>query len=200
MVLDMKEMKSKIRICRWLIVLLLFSTGTISAQRIGVKTNLLYDATSTANLGVEASVGKQLTLDLSINYNGWLSTNKHSLKHWLIQPELRYWLDQKYYGHFWGVNAFYSDFNIGGFKLPFRLFDGLNNNRYRGNVVGTGLSYGYQWILGSRWGVELTAGFGYARISYKRFKCWHCTEKDTRSHGNYFGPTKAGVSIIYLIK
>jgi hypothetical protein len=41
------------------------------AQKIAVKTNLLYDATATANIGIEYAITKQISASISANYNGW---------------------------------------------------------------------------------------------------------------------------------
>ncbi len=170
------------------------------AQKVGVKTNLLYDATTTANLGLEIGLARQWTLDVSGNYNGWTSSETRKFKHWLIQPEARYWFCQKFNGHFLGLHGHYSKFNMGGFKLPFGLYKGLRDNRYQGDLYGAGLSYGYHWILGKRWGFEATIGAGYARINYDRIQCKTCGDKTGPHHKNYWGPTKAGISLIYLIK
>ena len=45
-----------------------FLTGS-NAQSIAVKSNLLYDATSTLNMGVELGLSRQWTLDVPLNYN-----------------------------------------------------------------------------------------------------------------------------------
>ena len=37
----------------------------------GVKTNAVYDATTTVNLGLEVGLSQRWSLDLSGNYNGW---------------------------------------------------------------------------------------------------------------------------------
>lgn len=41
------------------------------AQDVAVKTNLLYWATTTPNLGMEIGLGKQTTLDIVGGYNPW---------------------------------------------------------------------------------------------------------------------------------
>ncbi len=38
-------------------------------------------------------------------------------KHWMVQPEARYWLCEKFNGHFLGVHAHYADYNVGGLKI-----------------------------------------------------------------------------------
>ena len=67
-----------------------FLTGS-NAQSIAVKSNLLYDATSTLNMGVELGLSRQWTLDVPLNYNPWKPGNGRRLRHWGIQPEARYW-------------------------------------------------------------------------------------------------------------
>ena len=46
-------------------------SGTASAQRLAVKSNLLYDITSTINLGVEYEVAPRWTLEMSANFISW---------------------------------------------------------------------------------------------------------------------------------
>lgn len=188
-------------------IALLFSTS-IYGQKVAVKTNLLYDATSTLNLGFEFGLSKKWTLDVSGNYNPWEFGENRKMKHWLVQPEMRYWLCEKFNGHFFGLHAHGAQYNWGG-MLPWgfkngKMFEIENRNimehRYEGWLVGAGLSYGYQWILGKRWSLEASLGIGYAYLDYAKYKCEKCGEKIGDGHKNYFGPTKAAVSIIYIIK
>ena len=48
--------------------------------------------------------------------------------------------------------------------------------------------------------MEATIGVGYARINYDKYNCGHCGSKLNSGHKNYFGPTKVGINIIYVIK
>ena len=50
-------------------IMFLFVTLTASAQKVAVKTNLLYDVTTTLNLGAEFRLAPKWTLDVSGNYN-----------------------------------------------------------------------------------------------------------------------------------
>ena len=56
--------------------------------KFAIKTNALYWATSTPNLGFEVGLAKKLTLDISGNYNPWKFGDDRQIKHWLVQPEL----------------------------------------------------------------------------------------------------------------
>lgn len=54
--------------------LFLLSIVAVSAraQDVALKTNLLYDATSTMNIGAEIGLSRKLTLDISGNLNPWV--------------------------------------------------------------------------------------------------------------------------------
>lgn len=171
------------------------------AQHVAVKTNLLYDATSTFNLGVETRLGKRVTLDLSGNYNPWTYDNNKKFKHWMVQPELRMWSCEAFNGQFFGVHAHYASFNVGGMGPLGTTPKFLKNYRYEGWAAGAGISYGWQWTLSPHWGLEAEIGVGYAYIDYDKYRCYNCgklLEPDKVKH--YLGPTKAAVSLIYLIK
>ena len=87
----------------------------VRAQDIAVKTNLLYGGLSqTPNIGVEWGISPKLTVDLwgvynpfPLGKNGYGSNNR-KMKHWLIQSELRYWLCERFNGHFFGGHLFYG--------------------------------------------------------------------------------------------
>ena len=171
----------------------------------GIKTNLLYDATTTFNLGVEFRLSKSLTLDVPVNYNPWTFSGNKKIKHVLVQPELRYWIYEPFNGHFLGVNALWSTYNVGGVEIPFGMrealgYGNLRNYRYEGNLYGAGVSYGYHWMLSNRFSLEGTFGVGYAYLDYNRFECERCGVKLGRETRHYFGPTKLGLSLIYMIK
>lgn len=162
---------------------------------IAIKTNALYWATTTPNLGFEIGLSKKMTLDISGNYNPWELADNKKIKHWLVQPELRYWLCERFNGHFLGVHAHYAEYNIGGLNIL-----GLDKNRYQGNLYGGGISYGYQWILSNHWSIEATVGLGYAHLDHDKYTCGDCGTKLKKDEKNYWGATKAGLSIVYILK
>lgn len=184
------------------LVLLLIPVAFLRAQDIAVKTNLLYDATTTLNLGVEIGLAEKWTLDISGNYNPWEFSNNRQLKHALLQPEARYWFCEKFNRHFVGVHAHGAIYNAGRLKLPFDIGDdGIRENRYKGWLAGAGVSYGYHWIIDRRWSLEAAIGIGYAYLGYDKYRiCEYCKEKKGHETDHYFGPTKVALSLIYLIK
>lgn len=195
--MEKTELKTKISVKFLLISLLLqLSAAVAHSQQIGVRTNTLWWLTSTPNLGVEISVGKKLTLSVDGNYNAWtFFSDGMSLRHWLVQPELRYWPCKSFEGHFFGVHAHYGHYNIG--QIPF--LPELDTYTYRGELYGGGVSYGYHFAIGRRWGLELSAGVGYTYLEYNKYVCAECAELMGRYKRHFFGPTRLSVSFIYII-
>jgi len=181
---------------------LIFSFGA-KAQNVAVKTNLLYDATATINAGVEVGLAPKWTLDVSGNFNSWSTSNEKKWKHWMLQPEARYWLCDRFSGHFFGFHLHGGQFNMGGFdgKLSFFGTDmsKLKDHRFQGWFAGGGLGYGYTWILGRHWNLEAEIGIGYSYTRYDKYECAGCGEKveEDKTH-HYFGPTKAALNLVYV--
>lgn len=193
-----KSYASKMKRLLICIGMLTLVTDTMVAQRIAVKTNLLYDATATINLGAEFRLSPKWTLDISGNYNAWDFSKDRKWRHLMVQPEVRYWLCERFNGHFIGLHAHWMKFNIGNVTMPFGLWKNTRDNRFEGDLYGAGFTYGYQWALGKHWNLEAALGVGYARVNYDRYPCNSCGRKLDSGKDHYFGPTKAVLSLVYL--
>lgn len=175
----------------------------VNGQNVAVKTNLLYDiAAYTANAGVEVGLAPRWTLDLSANYNSWTLSHDRKWKHWLLQPEARYWFCDRFAGHFIGIHALGGQYNAGGLKNNISFlgtdFSKLSDYRYQGWFIGSGIAYGYAWILGRHWNLEAEIGIGYVYTRYDSYPCASCGKKiaEDKAH-HYFGPTKAAINLVY---
>jgi outer membrane protein OmpA-like peptidoglycan-associated protein len=159
---------------------------------VSVKTNLLYDATTTLNLGVGVTVGQKWSIELPVNYNPWTFGSGRKIKHWMVQPALRYWTKQSFSGSFFGVHAHGGQYNIARIG---------GEARYQGWLVGGGLSYGYRWNWSRHWGMEAEIGLGYARLDYSEYatsgRCAPCGSLVKQDTYNYIGVTKAALSLVY---
>ena len=265
-------MKKSTLFLMFVVLVLVGLNQRLIAQDMALKTNLLYDATTTINLGYEVALNKKTTLDIWVNYNPWtlghkwvglyedeLSVKSESaserptkLKHFMIQPEVRWWLCEKFNGHFFGVHVHGGIFNVGALKMPFDWGryndasgeflgtypvkmtpvghknvsvngigyhpvrgagvennddiwgnadrDGIYINSFEGWFAGAGVSYGYHWILGPRFSMEFTIGVGYAYLDYEKNRCTDCKKKIGDATTHYFGPTRAGLSLVYMLK
>ena len=86
-------------------LLLILLTGDIipsKAQNIAIKNNILYDATTTPNLGIELRLSNKWTAGMNIALNPWTFPDNKKLKHLLVAPQLRYWLCESFSGHYFG--------------------------------------------------------------------------------------------------
>lgn len=178
-------------------------TASLEAlPHVGLKTNLLYGlGTLTPNLSLEIGLGRRTTLEFGGSYHPWrrkgsLASNR-KLVHMILRSEFRYWFCERFNGHFLGAHLLFSRYNIGSHDVPL-LFD--RKYRYDGLAYGGGVSYGYNWMLGKRWNLELTAGLGVMRLKYDRYDCAACNRNSVRGAKTYFGLTNAGVSLVFLIK
>lgn len=186
-----------------IVLLLMAAASTAKAQVVGIKTNVLYWAAGgTLNLGVEVGVAPKITLDLGGTGNPWVFGKRElnrKIWHWSANGEVRFWHREKFNGGFLGVHVLGGSFDASGIHLPLGAMPGIRHHRLEGGMAGLGVSYGWQWLLGHHWNLEATLGVGYMYVRYNKFGCRTCDEmieKNTVKH--YFGPTKIGVSFMYL--
>ena len=170
----------------------------VRGQEVGIKTNLLYDATTTLNLGVEVGLSRHWSLDISGSLNPWKFKDDKQFRIWMAQPEARYWFCEQMSGHFIGVHAMGGQFEASGVKLPFGLVKALKDSRYQGWYAGAGFVYGYQWVMARHWNFEAAVGVGYDYLNWTKYKCGKCGTKEKSGHTNYFGITKLALALIYV--
>ena len=191
------------RILTLLGVLLSLCMG-VKAQTVGIKSNLLMDATLNPNIGVEVAVAKHWTLELDYQINAW-NIKQHKLKHYIFTPEARWWYCEKFQGSFIGIHALGGQYNIGnihnGINFLGTHYSYLSDYRYEGWFAGAGISYGYAWALNKHWNIECEIGVGW---TYSRFdmykacdvKCGDLLKKN--GHHNTVGLTRLGLNVEYL--
>lgn len=164
---------------------------------MAIKTNLTYDALLIPNIGIEFYLGKKWSASLNWMYAWWKSDRKHN--YWRTYGgdfEIRRWLGKKsdikpLSGHHLGVYAqmLTYDFELGG--------RGYLGDKW---TYGCGVSYGYSLPLTSRLNMDFTLGLGYLGGIYKEYLPIddHYVWQKTRRM-NWFGPTKAEISLVWLI-
>lgn len=194
----MKERTRRVNIYIKLIIIaniIMFPSRAFS-QELAIKNNILGDATGSLNLAGEYRLGDQSTIQLGVSYNPWTFSENKKFKHILVQPEYRYWFTDAFMGHFVGVEAQYAQYNVGGIS-PFKT---IKDHRYQGNLMGIGLTYGYQWMLSTFWNIEANISLGYVYLDYDKYGPEKGAKKISKSSNSYFGPVQAGISIVYFIR
>lgn len=165
--------------------------------KMGVKTNMLYDAALIPNIGVDISLGKRWSIAGNWMYAWWKNDRKHN--YWRTYGgdiEMRYWFGSKnrkeqLAGHHIGLygQMITYDFELGG-----RGYLGEKWS-YAG-----GISYGYSLPVGRRFNIDFTLGVGYLEGEYMEYDPidGHYVWQSTKNR-RWYGPTKAEVSLVWLI-
>ncbi|VFB13041.1 putative exported transmembrane protein [Bacteroides heparinolyticus] len=162
---------------------------------MAVKTNLLYDAVVVPNLGLEFYLGRGWSVAGNWMYT-WLKNDNRYRYHRVYggDLELRRWLSygrKPLTGHHMGIYGLLLTYDLewGG--------KGYLGDRWS---YGGGISYGYSAPIGRRLNLDFTLGIGYLDGEYYEYvpQEGHYVWKATKKR-RWFGPTKAEVSLVWLI-
>ena len=190
----------------------LSSFGVASAQESGqkplqwaLKTNALYDIALVPNIGAEFHWGKDWSVGANWMYAWWNRDASH--KYWRVYGGdlyVRKWFGKKaqsetFAGHHAGlyVQALTYDFCLG-------------NRGYMGGEPGgnfwdkvsyaAGVEYGYSFPIARRLNLDFTVGVGYLQGNYHEYKVVDdCYVWQATKNRKWFGPTKAEVSLVWLL-
>ena len=176
--------------------------------RFALKTNLLYGATTSLNIGAEFFLNRFLTMDISLGWNPFVHRANVKFAHLMAQPTLRYWIYEPFNGHFLGLSLMYCHFNVSGIRQPYNWFgvfpnlalSGDDGYRFRGNAYSVSIQYGHQWVLSPRWAIEASVNVGYIFFDYQRWSGGWCGTLQGSSRRHYFGPTNAGITLMYIFR
>lgn len=188
---------------------------------IGVKSNLLSDLSLTPDLGVEVQWAGRWSAGVEGSYV-WLRDHTHD-RHWRIEG------GNAYLRHWWpvtGRNNLMTGHHLGvygqlyTFQVQLADSHGFISGTPGQNLWGKpwwacGVEYGYSINLSGRLNLDLTLGIGYAHGMLNRYGTCGCSPAKTdtscdcgprdryslqhRRAVNWVGPTKASVSLVWVI-
>ena len=169
------------------------------ADNIVLSTNLLYDAMLTPNIGAGISVSDRVILLADWMYARW---NNHDRRlYWRIyggDVEVRYRIGARREGsplggHYigaYGSMACY-DFQAG------RSHTGVLSDFWN---YAAGVSYTYSLPVSTHFNIDFNLGIGYLWGRYKKHTPIDDCDVWLSTHRlGWFGPTRAGVSLVWLI-
>ena len=168
-----------------------------SLPPFGIKTNTLYDVALVPNIGVEFFFNRRWSVSANWMF-AWWKSDKRSW-YWRVyggELEGRWWFGKNGYGdnftgHHLGLYAQAGtfDFEAGG--------GGQMVDKWS---FGGGVSYGYSLPLTKRLNMDFSIGLGYFRADFKEYLPiggHYVWQQTTRR--NWIGPTKAEVSLVWII-
>ena len=196
----------------WTIVLLLAFTAQQVAlaqsplgeetkqPRMALRTNLLYDATLSPNLGVDVRVDSAWTVGLLVGINAW-DIDKAKNKKWrhaLFSLRARKYRDSLFHKGYYEADVIYSHYNVGNTKIPFGLYSAVKDHRLQGDLIALGGKYGYSWILSRTWRIEAEAGVAVGYAWFKEYDCPHCGTFIGNGDRIFLLP-QLGINVVYII-
>ena len=179
-----------------MLAILLASVNSSLAQKWAVKSNLLYDATATINLGVEAALGPRRNAG-HIGQLQSVGVRRRPVETLADTTRSTLLALRALQRPLFRIARPLRRIQCGRDQFQRRF---STATAIRGHLYGAGLSYGYQWLIGKRWNLEATVGLGYARLWDRKYPIAECGEVIRTRSRNYFGPTKIGLALIFIIK
>ena len=173
-----------------IILLLICSSSTIlTAQHRAVRINTLALATGTLNAGLDIAFSDKWSVDLSAYYNP-ISTSDFRIKSQGMFVGVRKWRFEPHVGSFLGLHSAIFNYNVGD-KIQ----------HYKGWLTGIGASYGYSWVLSTRWNFTIEGGLGLFYMKDKR-QSYYTPPLDDIFKYHYkrliLAPSKLEISFSYL--
>lgn len=164
---------------------------------LAVRTNVLYDAMLLPTLGVEWRINRNVGIKLDGSLAWWGGSSDKVQKMWLLNPEVRWYLlrDKRFYV---GASGNYGQYNM--YKYPIGSIVSKDTG-YQGSMWSAGVTVGYQLYLSRHFSVDFNLGLGYTRFDYDTFGITDGVRvyKERDRTKNFWGPTQAGISLVWTI-
>ena len=159
------------------------------AYRFSLRANLLRWATLTPDLGIEWRISPSVGIMVNGSWTSWTwNDNARRYALWEVMPEVRWYLGEK---KAWYVGAM---FKAGQFNYKF------SGTGRQGDLLGGGITGGYQLRLTEALAMDFTLGLGYLNADTERYDV---TDGVRVRSGNetkhWVGPINAGVTLVWKI-
>lgn len=154
-----------------------------------LRANLLRWATLTPDLGVEWRVNRHIGVAVNGSWTSWTWQDKgRRYALWEVNPEVRYYIGKEKRGY---IGAMYK---AGSFNYK------LSDTGKQGDLMGGGITGGYQLKLNNALSMDFSLGLGCIHADYEKYLVIDGVRvrqgKDTK---NWWGPTSAGVTLVWTI-
>lgn len=152
-----------------------------------LRTNLLRWATLTPDLGIEWRISRHAGILVNGSWTSWTWNDKdRRYALWEVSPEVRYYIGE---ARHLGVMYKAGQFN---YKL--------SATGKQGDLMGGGITGGYQLKLNNALSLDFNLGLGYIHADYEKYKVIGgvrvCDGKGSR---DWWGPLSAGVTLMWNI-
>ena len=164
-------------------------TKITNDYHLSLRANLLRWATLTPDLGLEWRICPSWGIAVNGSWTSW-SWNDKDRRYalWEVAPEIRYYMGEK---KAWYLGAM---FKAGQFNYK------LSETGKQGDLMGGGITAGYQLRLNKALALDFNLGLGYLNADFEKYevidgvrvRCGNETK-------NWCGPINAGVTLVWKL-
>ena len=167
----------------------LSETKITTDYHLSLRANLLRWATLTPDLGLEWRICPSWGIAVNGSWTSWSWSDKdRRYALWEVAPEVRYYMGEK---KAWYLGAM---FKAGQFNYK------LSETGKQGDLMGGGITAGYQLRLNKALDLDFNLGLGYLNADFEKYevidgvrvRCGNETK-------NWCGPINAGVTLVWKL-
>ncbi len=164
-------------------------TKITNDYHLSLRANLLRWATLTPDLGVEWRICPSWGIAVNGSWTSW-SWNDKDRRYalWEVVPEVRYYMGEK---KAWYVGAM---FKAGQFNYK------LSETGKQGDLMGGGITAGYQLRLNKALDLDFNLGLGYLNADYEKYEVIDGVRvRRGNETKDWWGPINAGVTLVWKL-
>lgn len=163
------------------------SKSVAAPYTFALRANLLRWATLTPDLGIEWRINRNVGILVNGSWTSWSWDDKNRrYALWEVNPEVRWYLGRHKNGY---VGALYK---VGEFNYKF------SGTGKQGDLMGGGITGGYQLQLNRALSMDFTLGLGYVNADVEKYTITDGVRvRQGKETKHWFGPVQAGVTLVW---
>ena len=164
-------------------------TKITTDYHLSLRANLLRWATLTPDLGLEWRINPSWGIAVNGSWTSWSWSDKdRRYALWEVAPEVRYYMGEK---KAWYLGAM---FKAGQFNYK------LSETGKQGDLMGGGITAGYQLRLNKALDLDFNLGLGYLNADYEKYEVIDGVRvRRGNETKDWWGPINAGVTLVWKL-
>ncbi len=164
-------------------------TKITTDYHLSLRANLLRWATLTPDLGLEWRICPSWGIAVNGSWTSWTWSDKdRRYALWEVAPEVRYYMGEK---KAWYLGAM---FKAGQFNYK------LSETGKQGDLMGGGITAGYQLRLNKALDLDFNLGLGYLNADYEKYEVIDGVRvRRGNETKDWWGPINAGVTLVWKL-
>ena len=164
-------------------------TKITTDYHLSLRANLLRWATLTPDLGVEWRICPSWGIAVNGSWTSWSWSDKdRRYALWEVAPEVRYYMGEK---KAWYLGAM---FKAGQFNYK------LSETGKQGDLMGGGITAGYQLRLNKALDLDFNLGLGYLNADFEKYEVIDGVRvRRGNETKDWWGPINAGVTLVWKL-